>query len=266
MIYTQLIGGLGNMMFQIATMESLAKDYGLEVNYLEVNSHLQGMKQFKRTSTYNPLEYLNIFKNFNWPSKINYCANETIQVPFCYIDLFPKDNDCYWGYFQSEKYFKHNREHILNLFEPTNEVMGQVNKYFPLLKNKITCAIHVRRGDYLKNSNVHYVQDMEYFSNAAIEIGEVDRYIIFSDDMTWCKKMFLNDRYFFNKNIIFIEGEKDYVELFLMSKCTHHIISNSSFSWWGAWLNKNENKKVVAPKKWWSGYGDDIVPENWIKI
>ena len=264
MISCQLDGGLGNMMFQIAAMESMAKDHGLQVNYLNVEDHLRNMSEFKRTDTYNPFDYLTVFRNFNWNSKIDYCST-LIEIPFAYIPIVPNDGDCFKGYFQSEKYFKHNREFILNIFNPSSEINSKIIKYcLYLLAGRTTCSIHVRRGDYLNYKDVHFVQSFDYFKRAAQFIGNVDLYVIFSDDIEWCKKNFLVDPFF--KNVMFIENEKDYIELFLMSKCTHHICSNSSFSWWGGWLGQNPDKIVIAPKKWWAGYDDDIVPENWIKL
>jgi hypothetical protein len=265
MLNIQLIGGLGNMMFQIATMESLAKDYGLEVNYIEAHRHLVEMNSHKRTNTYNSLEYLKIFENFHWNSKISHSLNETIEVPFAFVELHPKDNDCYWGYFQSEKYFKHNKELINYLFTPSEYVINQLAKYDSLFKNKTTCSIHVRRGDYLSYPDTHFIQNMDYFEKALKEIDKVDQYLIFSDDIEWCKNNFTGSNWF-DKQMFFVENEKDYVELFLMSKCTHNVCSNSSFSWWGSWLSQNENKKIIAPKKWWAGYDEHIVPETWIKF
>ena len=101
-------------------------------------------------------------------------------------------------------------------------------------------------------------------------IKEIDKDLVFSDDIKWCKENFIGDKF------LFIEEDRDYIELFLMSQCNHNIIANSSFSWWGAWLNKNENKIVVAPSKWFGenseyikqeGINDkDILPKSWIKI
>ena len=95
-------------------------------------------------------------------------------------------------------------------------------------------------------------------------IGDYKNIVVFSDDIPWCKENLIFD------NIIFIEGNKDYEDLWLMSLCEHNIIANSSFSWWGAWLNENKNKKVVSPLNWFGQQSNtnqsDIVPESWIKI
>ena len=93
---------------------------------------------------------------------------------------------------------------------------------------------------------------------------ETDLFVVFSDDIKWCKE------HIKPSNVIYIENEKDYIELYLMSICNNNIVSNSSFSWWGAWLNKNEDKKVIGPLKWFgtaiTHNTDDVLPNNWIKI
>jgi hypothetical protein len=264
MIHCVLDGGLGNMMFQIAMLESAAKDRGLETNYPNIIQHIRDLNDFKRTDTYKPHEYLHIFKNFKWPGVIEE-YDRFRDIPYGYRDLCVKDGGCLKGYFQSERYFKHNREFVLDLFEPNDQIKNVLNTYY-MFVDEVKCSIHVRRGDYLKYSDTHPVQNMEYFREAAKKIGDVDVYMIFSDDIGWCLDNFLNDEYFSSKTLFFVIDEKDYVELYLMSMCDHNIISNSSFSWWGAWMNQNENKIVVAPKKWWAGDDKDVVPNEWIKI
>ena len=94
--------------------------------------------------------------------------------------------------------------------------------------------------------------------------NDTDYFLVFSDDIEWCKNNITGD------NIVYIDSEIDYIDLYLMARCDNNIIANSSFSWWGAWLNKNENKKVVAPTLWFGQVvgedTNDIIPENWIKI
>jgi len=145
-----------------------------------------------------------------------------------------------------------------------NKQNKPVDKY-NFLKNKKTTSIHVRRGDYVNHPNHHPTQSLEYYLEAIkILKDETELFLVFSDDINWCKENIKLD------NVVYIENEKDYIELYLMSVCTNNIISNSSFSWWGAWLNKNEDKKVIGPLKW---FGDaikhntgDVLPENWIKL
>jgi hypothetical protein len=111
--------------------------------------------------------------------------------------------------------------------------------------------------------NFHPLQTLSYYEKSVSIIGEDKLYVIFSDDINWCKEN-LN----FIKNKIFVTDNLDYQDMYLMSMCKNNIIANSSFSWWGAWLNKNTNKKVVYPYIWFN-FGPDasqIGCENWIKI
>ena len=251
------MGRLGNVMFQFAGTEYLGNKYNFKTGYFNLDSLIKS----KHTN-----EYLNMFENFNWPSinhppGLNFEASigffGCTEVPFHYEPFNVVDNTTYNSMFQSEKYFP-NRDFIINLFAPSKKVLSELKKYEDILKGT-TCAIHVRRGDYLDELGPNFAQDTTYFQNAINLIGEVDKYIIFSDDIKWCKENFLM------KNVTFIENGKDYIEIFLQSRCTHNIISNSTFSWWGAYLNQNLNRKIVAPKKWFNdNMKNDIVPDYWL--
>lgn len=263
MIYCTLQGGLANVMFQIAAISSLAKDHNTDVSFPNFSAQLD---MINRDTHHNPKvnyaqDYAKIFKNL----KINQvpAKGKMVHIPFRYDPLKFENELNYVGFFQCEKFFSHNRDFILNMFEPNDEINTHiVNRYGSMLEEN-TCAVHVRRGDYLKLSHVHSIQGMEYFNKAMEAVGEVDKYVVFSDDIEWCKSNFKGEKF------IFIEGEKDYIDLFLMSMCKNQIISNSSFSWWAAWLNKNPNKKVVGPLRWFNEVNidsKDILPESWIKI
>jgi len=155
---------------------------------------------------------------------------------------------------------------IRDLFEYPEDYVNHIKeKYSEILKNK-TCSIHIRRGNYLNLQQFHPVQDIHYFNKSIEKIPNDSYFLIFSDDIKWCKMNFPNDERF-----IFIENNNDYEDLLLMSLCENNIISNSTFSWWGAYLNKNPNKIVVAPEKWF-GFGNsmndtkDLYCEKWIKL
>ena len=256
MITCRLKGGLGNLMFQIAALETMSRYSGFESYYYNADQYLNRLNQevkhnpnLKHANTYKT-----IFKNFKWPTKGSF--KKTIKIPFHYTNIKIEDNVCYDGFFQSEKFI--DRDYIQHLFYPANFIIEALREY-NLEGN--TCSIHVRRGDYLKFPNIHPVQDMNYYNNA-MNIIKADKYFIFSDDMKWCKENFKGDQFEFVENI-------DYVEMFLQASCKHNIIANSSFSWWGAYLNSNNNKKVIAPKKWFgtNKYDSrDIIPESWIKL
>lgn len=157
-----------------------------------------------------------------------------------------KDSYSIDGYYQSEKNFINVEQKIRQIFSPNEEINNYINnKYSHIINNEKTCSIHIRRGDYLNLSQYHTNLDMNYYMKAIKMFPKDTVFIIFSDDIMWCKETFPPSEKF-----IHIENEADYVDMFLMSKCTNNIIANSSFSWWGAWLNENKNKRVIAPNKW----------------
>ena len=146
-----------------------------------------------------------------------------------------------------------------------------VQKHLNLIKNKNSVAIHIRRGDYLKNPKArcfHGILGEDYYKKSISYVKKTVKnpfFFIFSDEVELVKKTF----FFFNKkNFIFIDTKSTINDLHLMSNCKHFIIANSTFSWWGAWLSKNKHKIILAPKKWVRAKisTPDIIPESWIKI
>lgn len=231
MITAYLKGGLGNQMFQIATAYSLSKSNDDECCFdFNIGNFTQ------KPATYYKE---NIFKKIK-DDKITITSKYT-EPRFNYNEIPYKNNMIIDGYFQSEKYFIKYRRDILDLFKNENILDNIHEKYKPILTNSV--SLHIRRGDYVNLQNIHPVQDIVYY-NKCLDFLKPDNILIFSDDIVWCKNNFNKD------NITFIENQKDYEDIYLMSMCNDNIIANSSFSWWGAWLNENENKKVFAPKKW----------------
>jgi hypothetical protein len=253
MVTSNLVGGLGNYLFQIAAAYSLGLDNGVNTIFdnkssITVHKHLDSYKT-------------NILRNLIYGTP--FIKNHYNEQFFHYQKIPYKENIKINGYYQSEKYFKHNRGSILDLFSintPSERYMEE--KYGDILKNK-TCSIHVRRGDYLGLPNHHPVCSLGYYKEAMSQMV-VDKFLVFSDDIQWCKENFTGDKF------IFIEGNPDYIDLWLMSLCDNNIIANSSFSWWGAWLNQNPTKKVIAPNKWFGSATKhntkDLIPDTWIKI
>ena len=124
-------------------------------------------------------------------------------------------------------------------------------------------ALHVRRGDYITNSDNHPPCSQEYYENALSRFDGDRTVVIFSDDSNWCRETFKEDRFLIS------EGEDNLTDLCMMSLCSDFIIANSSFSWWGSWLSKNDKKRIIAPKKWFgTGYTSahdtsDLYCTNW---
>ena len=255
MITSNLVGGLGNYMFQIAATFSLALDNNDDVIY-DIDDNI---RIHKHLNTYLD----NIFRKIKFTNK-KIVNNNLYEEPyFNYKKIEYKPNLKLNGYYQSEKYFLHNKEEVSNLFEIDKNTEDLLKKKYGDFLEKENCSIHVRRGDYLRLPNHHPVCDIEYYTEAVKKVGSEKFFIIFSDDIEWCKK-----NLDFIQNKIFIQGNTDYQDLFLMSKCDNNIIANSSFSWWGAWLNPNDKKIVVAPKKWFGTNNShlntsDLYCENW---
>ena len=153
-----------------------------------------------------------------------------------------------YGFFQTEKYFKHIQNEILNDFTFKDEITNGCRSVIQNFKDPI--ALHIRRGDFVHNAGNHPPLDMGYYKSA-LELFEPDReVIIFSDDTEWCKEqdLFESDRF------AVAEGGHQFYDLCLMTMCSDFIIANSSFSWWGAWLSRIYKRpgrgRVIAPKKW----------------
>jgi hypothetical protein len=257
-ITSRLQGRTGNMMFQIA--HGLAKS-------------LKYKRQFVVPSEESSSKHLekNLFRRLNFTIKKSPTSDfsKYIHSPFHYTDLDIPSNDkptVYVGWFQSEKFFEEYSQTIKDLYSPTYDFIQKALKDFPFLKDSIVAAINVRRGDYLTQPTRHPVITIEYINEAYKQLPPHDKLIIMSDDITWCKAN-IN-----LPNCIFIEPNKywDHEGIWLLSLCDHFIISNSSFSWWGAWLSENIDKKVIAPSIWVGPDIDDdmkdIWCDNWIKI
>jgi hypothetical protein len=155
------------------------------------------------------------------------------------------------GYFQTEKYFSEFRELILSQLTFKSPYRELASEYIENIrrdkKSSVLVSIHVRRGDYVMFPDHHPVCSKEYYSSAIEEMKKLDSeaiFIVFSDDVEWCKKEFAGENYIVN------EIGNPYAEMCAMSLCDHNIMANSSFSWWGSWLNRNPNKKVIAPSRW----------------
>ncbi len=175
----------------------------------------------------------------------------------------------FYGGWHSEKYFCSNREQVLETFKLKVEDAVNLN-YLEEIKNTESVAIHVRRGDYMKG--VHFemfgsVCTKEYFEEAINKLNkevENPHFFVFSNDLKWVQENFKMDKC----TLVDCNKAKDsWKDMYLISNCKHNINSNSTFSWWGAWFNKNENKIVIVPKYFINNLDTkDFYPEKWIKI
>lgn len=245
MIKIHLYPQLGNALFQTAAAEALAKrndDNAQVTNFRHAELFGYERNQTSRESTFLWKE-----NGFNY-REIQYMPNLKLE-----------------GYFQSEKYFIDEEDYIREIFE--------IDKKYQFEKKVDTCAIHVRRGDYLSMEYFHPALTMEYYIRAKCEledtIGHTPRYIVFSNDVQWCRENFTDSCYEIRDRQY---NKGDWYDFSEMVSCNYHIIANSTFSWWGAWLAKSEC--VIAPdteKRWFGpGYAHynmkDLIPQNWKQV
>jgi hypothetical protein len=158
----------------------------------------------------------------------------------------------YGGYFQSENHFEKYSEAVKSLFSPTREFIDRIRTEIPVIFDTEVTVINVRRGDYLYYPTYHPIVSPEYIFKA-LHLVPSKQYIIASDDIPWCKEH-LN-----LSNAIYLEGWKVHEQLWIMAMCHHFIISNSSFSWWAAYLSRHPGKTVIAPETWFGPEG----PSSW---
>ena len=258
MIYTYLAGRLGNLLFEIAAGASLAKRMNVPFKALTCSSinMPEYVKPFRQSILRN-IDFSDIY-----PENQKIC----LESDFTYQPL-PEEKDLLLkGYFQSEKYF--DEELVKHLFEIDIENETYIQKKYGHILQLNPVAINVRRGDYLRLEYMHPVCRMSYFSKAMTHFEEETPFLIISDDIVWCKKHFKGN------NLYFIDDEPPLIDLYLQSMCAHNIISNSTFSWWGAWLNPNPDKKVIFPSPWFGlsvkkkeEYDTkDLWPDSWISV
>jgi hypothetical protein len=250
-------GRLANQMFQYAALRGIAELKGYDFCISK--------SEFK--DQWNDHQ---LFEAFNLPNLTNkkiisadYYKELQFHYDQDYVDNCP-DNVNLYGYFQTEKYFSHISDSIREDFTFKSEILDPCKKAFDF--NKLI-SLHIRRTDFVEKSIDHPPCSLEYYQKALEQFDSNIQVMIFSDDIDWCKKQefFSADRFLFSDN------DWNLIDLCLMSMCTHHIIANSTFSWWGAWLSKSN--LVICPSKWFgnSGYTaqhntSDIIPERWVKI
>lgn len=247
-------GRLGNQLFQFAAVLGTARHNGYDFVLPRSNT----APKFSKTMDGKPCVYrLDIADCFEVdhllgePTGITQMAtekhfhyDETIrQVP---------DGTTLNGYFQSEKYFEHCKDELLEILSFRQELVIKSGSILPG-NGKRNVSIHVRRGDYLHPNPYHPFTGPEYFDRAVSLFDQTEtNFVVFSDDPDWCRQNWSGEQ-----NVTVVETGNSFVDLCAMSMCDDNIITNSSFSWWASYLNKNKDKKVVAPKRWFgTGYAD----------
>jgi len=252
-------GRLGNQMFQYSSLLGIANyhSYQISIPPPEVFGVNDALVRNSKSSIYDCFEVKSDYFGIqNLPTM----HERSFQFDQKLFETCP-DNVNLHGYFQTEKYFKHIKGELKNVFLFHDEIKKKCKKYLPELKDKI--SLHVRRTDYLGIQNVLPVCPIEYYSKA-LDILESKNKIcfVFSDDLNWCREQPL----FQKDNIIFVDKDV-YVCLYLMTLCDYHILANSSLSWWGAWLSNS--KQVIAPKNWFANgihNTTDLYCKEWYQL
>lgn len=299
MIIIKLKWWLGNQMFQYAYIKALScrtgDNFKLDLSFLQRMWKWYIKKDFKNMDLINYELYMfDNEENFSLRQDLPFSEkfhNKYIDflvrkiysyLPFTKIyqekwlqfqESFLKIRQWYIdGYFQSEKYFQDFKNEIRKDFIFTPPLSSKNQEITEHIKSLNSISVHVRRWDYMseKNKSLYGTCDLDYYKRAIRIIQEKINspvFFFFSDDIEWVKENLQveNNSYYIDWNT----GEQSYEDMRLMSLCKHNIIANSSFSWWGAWLNNNKEKLVIAPEKWFNSDTinyKDIVPETWIKI
>lgn len=301
MIIVRLKGGLGNQLFQYATARTAAERNNstlkLDILWFDDPKHIYRKYRLNKFNIVESFVTPGEVDEITWKSRTGlkkrifdyvqrrmpYYRRKIVQEQNFYFDpnvARVLKNVYLDGYWQSEKYFKD----IENILPSEFSLKTPLDKMNQTVLNKITqtepVSIHVRhpkpwcRDPQTNPDNIefHGTCSLEYYHAAVKKISmEVKNphFFVFSDNMDWTR-----DNLKYDLPLTFVDHngeEKDYKDLHLMSHCKHNIIANSTFSWWGAWLNKNPDKIVIAPKKWFAdekmnNQTQDLIPETWIRL
>ena len=280
MIIVKIKGGLGNQLFQYALGRAVALHHKLPLKldltiFKTYKLHRYLLDQFaiqadiateneiinlkgRKNVLFSALRKAGLIKRKSYfkEKRSSYFDASVFKNNFVYLD----------GYWQNELYFLDIRELLLRELSPISSMSDLGCDYLKFIKKSNSVSVHVRRGNYLNTKNIN-VLDVDYYMKAAEYVRknvEKPTFYVFSDDLEWCKNSlgFLDDCIYVDRT------QTDIDDLKLMSFCQHNIIANSSFSWWGAWLNQNPNNTVIAPKGWLLNDPDssNVILSDWVKL
>lgn len=291
MIMQNIIGGLGNQMFQYAFIYAQSR-----IRNTSFKLDISSFKTYPlRKYTLNRYNIKNITASFKEIDQLKFKHEGTLErltrklqhkprpLASSYYkessmefdpNVFNQNGDIYFdGYWQSERYFHNYRNELLDQFTLKSSIQEKTKKYLEIIFSCSSISLHIRRGDYITNkttNSIHGACDISYYRKAMSRVMmdiKQPNFFIFSDDLTWAK-----DNLSINEPATFIELDNEFSdcdEIFLMSQCKHNIIANSSFSWWGAWLNQNPEKTVIAPQHWFRDntlQTNNMIPVTWIRL
>ena len=292
MIISHILGGLGNQMFQYAAGRALSlrlhQPLSLDLNGFSDYQLHQGFNLsdvFQCDTQVAAEDEIQTLLGWRSSHKVrSLLLKPQLQwlrggafVVEPHFHYWPEFSDigsgCYlYGYWQSEKYFKQITDIVRCDFTFRHPFQERNLELAQQISTSTSVSLHVRRGDYVsdaKTNSTHGVCSPDYYRDAVAYVAEklsAPCFFIFSDDIQWCKENL--DLDFPTVYIDHNRGGESYRDMQLMSLCDHHIIANSSFSWWGAWLNPSVEKIVIAPKNWFAAghRTDDLIPSEWMRL
>ncbi len=265
-------GGLGNQMFQYAFGRALARSTGEETRYdlswfSRKPDRVYGLAAFRcEVPEFDGRKARRISRE-NWLTRLVGLKPKLKRVdeePANVYDgrLLQLRDSFLNGYFQVARYYEPIRDELLEAYA-LRDVPPHVRSQGNEMAARESVSLHVRRGDYPKLQSIFRLCDVAYYERAARHVAERlrnPRYYVFSDDIAWCQE---NLKLPTAEFVETAEPNRPELDMYLMSCCRHNIIANSSFSWWGAWLNRHPERIVVAPKVWYAERPTDVVPEGW---
>lgn len=265
MVYIELNGRIGNLLFQIGTAATLAKNNNTEFAVVCHEKYL--LPEPDNCTVY---EYIQQYKHTFFRGITVLTETPENIVPFqqdksgLYVPIEYCNNIYLIGTFESEKYF--DQDLVRNQFQIPAEIKTNLLKNYGSILDNGATSINVRRGNLLNIPHQYNIASVKFFRKAIDYIGKDTHFLFISDDIEWCKKNFKGSNFHF--------ADKDpspMNDLFLQTLCKHNIISNSTFSWWGAWLNSDPDKVVIVPTPWLGKAFsyikmEDKIPESWIEL
>ena len=284
MIVVKLTWGLGNQMFQYAAGRALALRHQTQL-LLDTRAFAkQSLREFSLDRFSIQVSVATAKDLHQWPSwsrkpsawlqRLGISTNRYKQPTFSFDPSWNavSDNTMIEGYFQSEKYFSEIKSILRQEFLPKSMPTGANRDFEMLITSTESVMIHIRRGDYVSNPKAlktHGLCSISYYENALDQIYSKVKdphFFIFSDDLDW-----VADNLHLRGDVAYVSGNISFpeIDLYLMSRCKHFVLANSSFSWWGAWLGGDEKSMRIAPRPWFdkpSFEESDLIPDMWIKM
>lgn len=279
-VHVELSGGIGNQLFQYAAALGLSRRLSAELvldvswyqralrqgpsRFLELETCLETGTGPQRSSTRSPY-----WRHFDWLLRHQLVLRDDNTTPDEFLSISTSRNIRLKGYWQNRNYFAPIASHLLDSFRRSLFISSSSLEVLQDISHSTALGVHVRRGDYVMDPRTrayHGVSDMSYYHRAVNNVcaaTHVDRIFVFSDDVEWCKK----NIHFDVESTIVSGSIPDTDQLKLLARCQHHVISNSSYSWWAAWFGQSESQVVMFPKRWFAdGRGLEDPPARWSPV